>query len=137
MRLEEDRFKPVYSIGEASKKLGIVVPLLRLLERSGLLISARNEYGKRLYSQCDLDYIRALIDLSREYNWTLEEAHQHVSSLKCWEKLECSPEQRRCCPKYQNLKVICWVDRWRECKEEHKDCRECEVYRSLYQLINS
>ncbi len=135
MDTQNDRFKPVYTIGEASKKLGVIVPVLRLLEKSELLLTARNEYGKRYYSQYDIDYIRALIDLSRNKDWSLEEVHQCISGLKCWEKSQCSPQQRSACSKYLHSENPCWAKHGENCSESFDDCRECPVYRSLAEMI--
>jgi len=135
MDTSPDRFKPVYTIGEASKMLGIIVPVLRLLEKSELLLTARDAHGKRFYSQYDIDYIRVLIDLNRNKHWTLAEVHNCISGLKCWEKSQCSPEQRSACSKYLQAENPCWAKHGDNCRESYKDCRECPVYRSLTELI--
>jgi len=133
----DDKHKPVYSIGEASKKLGVIVPLLRMLEKSDLLLTARNEHGKRLYSECDLDYIRALIETGKRKNASIEDFQQSFADLKCWEILECPPERRDICPHYASLGTPCWANKEKMCDEDYETCRDCPVYRSLTELIAS
>ena len=133
----DDKNKPVYSIGEASKKLGVVVPLLRMLEKSDLLLTARNEYGKRLYSECDLDYIRVLIETGKKKNASVEDFQESFAGLKCWEILECPHERTINCPHYSSTGIPCWADRQKLCEEDYDKCRDCPVYRSLAELIAS
>ncbi len=137
MNSHKDRYKPAYSIGEASKRLGVVVPLLRMLEKAEILLTTRNEYGKRLYSECDLDYINALIELGRNENMTIKDIYQTIARIKCWEILNCSEEDRKLCPNYLNMSRPCWTHKKESCDEDFENCRECSVYRSVAELIKS
>jgi len=132
---DDSKYKPVYSIGEASKILGVVVPLLRMLEKSNLLLTARNEPGKRLYSQCALDYIKSLLELGRKNHFTLEDIQRDLNNLKCWEVLACPADKRLNCPHYINPNTFCWSDKSRLCQEETDNCRTCQVYRSLTEFL--
>lgn len=132
---EIDKFEPVYSIGEASKKIGVIVPLLRALENSNVLLTTRNEHGKRLYSECDIDYISAVIRLGRSGNSTLEDIQKNISELKCWELLNCPESKREECPHYKNPHKPCWNEKPLHCGEEVENCRQCNVYRSLSEIL--
>lgn len=134
--MNDDRFEPKHSIGEASKKLGIIVPVLRMLEKSNLVLTARDEFGKRLYSQCDLDYIGSIIDLAKKNGKSVQDIQQSISGLKCWEILECPTVNRDSCSKYKNYQEPCWMKRSDFCEESHDNCRDCQLYRSLADLLS-
>ena len=131
----KDRFEPLYSIGEAAKRLGVVVPLLRNLEKAGIVLSARNEYGKRLYSECDLDYIQTLINASNLREMELEEVYRHLAGQRCWELVKCEPSLREACPQYLNLKAPCWLRTDLSEKEKSFRCHDCPVYRAAPEMI--
>ena len=135
--MEEERYKPLYSIGEAAKILGVVVPFLRILEKTDLILTARNEHGKRLYSQCDMEYIKAILELGKKQRRSIEEIHASIAGFRCWEILECSQEQRQKCPKFMNIDQLCWIRNDIACSESVDKCRSCQVYRSLAQRLQS
>jgi len=122
---------PEYTIGEVAKKLGIVVPLIRMLEKTGLVLSARDEHRKRLYSQCDIDYIDALIKVARSKDYSLEDMNQCIGAIKCWEVIDCPLEVREKCPQYTEFNKPCWVGK--DCPEQEREvvCRECPVYLTI------
>lgn len=130
-----DRNEPIYSIGETAKKLGIIVPALRVLEKVNLLLTARTEYGKRLYSDCDIEYIHAMIILAEEKELTLETLKDEITELNCWEILECEPEIRRNCPQYKNKIQPCWAREDITCDYQASTCYECPVYRAIPQAL--
>jgi hypothetical protein len=127
----EAKDKPIYSIGEASKMLGVVVPFLRLLETTQLLLTSRNEHGKRLYSQCDIEYIRAIIETAKKCRFDIEEIQHNIAGVKCWETLNCPEDKKLQCPHYISPSIQCWSDKTRLCREKAENCRLCEVYKSL------
>lgn len=138
----EDKYQPIYSIGEASKKLVVVVPLLRTLEKAGLVLTARTEHGKRLYSQCDLDYIQSILQLAKRKEFSLEDLHRLIGSIRCWEILECEPSIRNNCPHYLKIQKPCWLEGdcpWveGECPEKGRveHCRDCPVYKSIHENL--
>ena len=131
----DEKYKPIFTIGEAAKQLGVVVPFLRILEKTNLLLTARNEYGKRMYSQCDIEYIRVLLDLGLKRNKSIDEIIRSVEVLRCWEILECEAAERSKCPKYMNINTMCWMRDDVICEGNPDRCRECMVYRSLYELL--
>lgn len=131
----DERYKPIYTIGQAAKQLEVVVPFLRMLEKTNLLLTARSEYGKRLYSQCDIDYIRVLLDLGLKQNKSIDEIIRIIEGLRCWEILECEAAERSNCLKYMNVNAMCWMREDVICEGNPNKCRECTVYRSLYELL--
>lgn len=51
---------PVYTIGAASRLTGIPIWTLRWIERHGLLRPSRTEGRQRLYTDSELDQLRAV-----------------------------------------------------------------------------
>jgi hypothetical protein len=96
------------------------------LEKCDLLLTSRNEYGKRLYSQCDIDYIRALMNLGKTRN--LEQINSLIGGFKCWEIIECSPALRQKCSNYLNVKTPCWARKDLSVEEKEKRCLNCPMY---------
>jgi DNA-binding transcriptional MerR regulator len=129
----DDRHLPKYSIGEAAKMLGVLVPFIRQLEKCDLLLTNRTEYGKRLYSQCDIDYIRALVNLGKTHN--LEQINSMIAGFKCWEIIECSPAMRQECPNYLNIRTPCWARKDLSQEEKEKRCLACPMYRTAMENI--
>ncbi len=132
----EERYQAIYSIGEAAKKLGVVVPFLRSLEKAGILLSARTVHGKRLYSECDLDYIRLMIGSSRLKDMSLEEIHCKLAGQRCWEVVGCDPSVREKCPNYRNLQEPCWLRSDYSLEEKSMRCHDCPVYRAVPDFID-
>jgi MerR family transcriptional regulator, light-induced transcriptional regulator len=70
--------RPVLRIGEVSRRTGVAVPTLRAWERRyGLLAPARTEGGHRLYSEADVDRVRAMQRLLDE-GWSAAAAAREV-----------------------------------------------------------
>ena len=132
-----DRFEPIYSIGEAAKKLGIVVPLLRNLEKAGVLLSARTSHGKRLFSECDLKYLQRLLESVDRLNLDLDDVHRKLAETPCWEILKCEPEIRSACPRYFNYQEPCWMQANLTPEQRSERCHSCPVYRSVSELITN
>ena len=127
----EDNNQTYYSIGEAAKMLGVVVPQLRMLEKSSLVLTARTEHGKRVYTDCDIEYIKILLKLAKKKHFTLHDMNECIGAVRCWEVVNCPPELRLKCSNYLDLSKPCWIDS--ECSDEEKKekCRECKVYSSI------
>lgn len=62
----DDRNMPLYMIGVAARLLGVHPQTLRLYEREGLISPSRTDGNTRLYSQGDIEAIRAIMYLTRE-----------------------------------------------------------------------
>lgn len=131
----EENNQIYYTIGEAAKKLGVVVPQLRMLEKSELVLTARTEHGKRVYTDCDIDYIKALLKLAKKKKFTLNDMNECLGSVRCWEVVHCPPEMRFKCSSYLNLSKPCWIDS--DCSDEEKKekCRDCKVYSGISQNL--
>ncbi|MEX1178770.1 MAG: MerR family transcriptional regulator [Nitriliruptor sp.] len=70
--------RSVLRIGEVSRRTGVAVPTLRAWERRyGLLAPARTEGGHRLYSEQDVDRVRAMMELTAA-GWSASAAARQV-----------------------------------------------------------
>ncbi len=70
--------RSVLRIGEVSRRTGVAVPTLRAWERRyGLLAPARTEGGHRLYSEADIERVRAMQRLLEE-GWSAAAAAREV-----------------------------------------------------------
>jgi MerR family transcriptional regulator, light-induced transcriptional regulator len=70
--------RAVLRIGEVSRRTGVAVPTLRAWERRyGLLEPARTEGGHRLYSQADVERVRAMSRLLDD-GWSAAAAAREV-----------------------------------------------------------
>ncbi|MBC8204538.1 MerR family transcriptional regulator [bacterium] len=127
----KNKHEPIFSIGEAAKALGILVPVLRNLEKANLLITVRTAHGKRLFSQCDIDYIRGLMKHAAKKGVTLEQIMKELNNIKCWEIVECDLEPRHRCPKYNQQGQPCWARSDITCEYQSQNCHECPVYLSI------
>ncbi len=130
-----DKYEPIYTIGEAAKRIGVVVPLLRSLEKAGILLTARDKHGKRLYSECDLDYIHALMNASRLHEMSVEEIHCSLGAQRCWDIVDCPAAVRKNCPRYRNLQEPCWLRKDLSPEDKAMKCHDCPVYRALPEFI--
>ena len=124
-----------YTIGEAAKKLGVIVPLLRMLDKSELVLTARTDHGKRVYTDCHIDYIRALLQLAKKKNFTMDDINECIGAVRCWEVVDCALEIRLKCANYNDSSKPCWVDS--DCSEDEKKdkCRECKVYLNISESL--
>jgi MerR family transcriptional regulator, light-induced transcriptional regulator len=70
--------RAVLRIGEVSRRTGVAVPTLRAWERRyGLLTPDRTEGGHRLYSELDIDRVRAMLRLLDD-GWSAAAAAREV-----------------------------------------------------------
>jgi len=58
MPIEIDRTDPLFTIGVASKLVGLSPKQLRLLEHNEILVPARSDHSRRLYTLEQLDRLR-------------------------------------------------------------------------------
>ena len=50
------------------------------------------------------------------------------SQTRCWQLIDCPPEQREDCPGYQNQDIPCW-QHFRSADEQlNERCLDCEVF---------
>ncbi|MGB9736514.1 MAG: helix-turn-helix domain-containing protein [bacterium] len=73
----------LYSIGEASKKLGLSAPTLRMYEHHGVLIPYKAKSGRRYYSDADIERIKCIKHLIKDVGLNLEGIRRLFALLPC------------------------------------------------------
>ncbi len=92
--------EPIYTIGIAAKLLSVCKDTLRIWEKKSLIKPAR--LGKnRFYSQCDIDRLSYIKDLTQKKRVNLEGVKNILNISRCWDLKQCSPKQRNACPVYK------------------------------------
>jgi len=87
------REKAVYMISVVSEMLGVHPQTLRLYEREGFIRPKRTEGGVRLYSEDDVERVRAVITLTRELGVNLAGVEVILSMREKMENLQHEMEQ--------------------------------------------
>lgn len=90
----------VYTIGVATKLLGVHHRTLRIYEEEGLILPQRDpKNNRRLYSDQDLVWIRCIRQLIHQGGLTVKAIRRLLDLVPCWEIKHCPEEQwRRCLP---------------------------------------
>jgi DNA-binding transcriptional MerR regulator len=75
--------KLYYSIGEIARMFSVNTSLIRFWEKEfPILQPAKNNRGKRLYTQKDIEDIKLIYHLVKERGYTLEGAREFIKSSK-------------------------------------------------------
>jgi len=119
--------KAIYPIGIVSELLNIHPRILRVYEQEGLVKPARRG-GKRFYSNNDLQWLKCLRELLNDEGLNIAGVKKLLTIAPCWEVRKCSKKDRRNCPAILNFPIPCWDLVPRMCKEEGRECSQCEVY---------
>ncbi len=80
-----DIYEPVFNIGIIAKKLGIAVQTVRLYEQEGLIIPFKTETNRRMYSMHDLERLRCIRKMIKEYGINIQGIKRIMSFIPCWE----------------------------------------------------
>ncbi len=122
--------EPIYTPGVAAKKLGISPHTLRLYEAEGLIIPYRTETGRRLYSDLELEKIKAIRDMIQNHGHNFEGIRRLLALAPCWKIRGCDLEQWNQCTDNRTRKRPCWATP-EKCHMQLTSCRLCPVYREL------
>lgn len=82
------RERAVYMISVVAEMLGVHPQTLRLYEREGFIMPKRTEGGVRLYSQDDVERIKAVITLTRDLGVNLAGVEVILSMREKMEHLQ-------------------------------------------------
>lgn len=123
-------YEPVYTIGIASKKLGISPHSFRQYENEGLILSHKTETGRRIYSQMELDKVKCIKKMIQEQGLNFEGIRQLMSMVPCWKLRKCGVKVKKRCYFYERRSKPCWSSE-EKCSHPLPDCRDCDVYRKL------
>ncbi len=118
----------LYSIGEASRKLDLAAPTLRMYEHRGVLIPYKSKTGRRFYSKADLERVKCMRHLIKDVGLNLEGIRRLFSLLPCWEIKPCSKKNRLRCPVYLDSTKPCWMFQSVVCRADRIECKSCRIY---------
>ncbi|MBI4656379.1 MAG: MerR family transcriptional regulator [Elusimicrobia bacterium] len=104
---------PVFSISVVYKLTGVPVRMLREYEKYGLT-RPRRLNGRRLYSQCEIGFIKDIRFYLMNRQMTIKGLKEFYLRSSCWEIKRCGHAG---CPAYGNVKKRCW-----EVTNVHKKC---------------
>jgi MerR family transcriptional regulator, heat shock protein HspR len=110
----KDKDAPLYTMGVAAKLVGTTAQTLRLYEKHGLILPAR-ERRNRLYTENDIKWLRCI----REWIKKL------LDYAPCWEIKDCPDDRRLACTAFTDKGKPCWETT--RCRKE-EDCSSCIVY---------
>ncbi len=118
----------LYSIGQASRKLHLSSPTLRMYEHHGVLIPYKTKSGRRYYSDADIERVRCMRHMIKDVGLNLEGIRRLFALLPCWEIKQCSKKDRELCPVYLDSSKPCWTFKRVTCRKGSMDCKTCEIY---------
>ena len=104
---------PVYPISSAAKLTDVPVRMLREYEARGL-IRPRKVKGRRLFTNCEVGFIKNIRYYLRERQMTIGGLKEFYLRAACWEIKRCNMKQ---CPAYGNYTKQCY-----ELVSRHKKC---------------
>lgn len=119
---------PRHNISTVARVLDVSVEALRLYDRKGLLLVAKNGTGQRLYSDADIDRLKCIRHAITESKISIEGIRRMHSMIPCWKLRSCSMEERSLCPAYKSPNAGCWTYAHKKNACAEIDCRSCEVY---------
>ncbi len=118
----------LYSIGQASEKLKLSAPTLRMYEHHGVLIPYKTKSGRRYYSAADLERVKCMRHMIKDVGLNLEGIRRLFALLPCWEIKPCSKKDRRKCPVYLDSSKPCWTFKKVTCRKDSMECKTCKIY---------
>ena len=124
MDVLKDKDAPLYTMGVAAKLVGTTAQTLRLYEKHGLVLPAR-ERRNRLYTENDIKWLRCIRELIHHKKISIEGIKKLLDYAPCWEIKDCPDERRQVCTAYADKGKPCWETP--RCRKE-EDCTPCVVF---------
>ena len=124
-----DKYEAVMTIGTVAGKLNVSVQTLRLYEQEGLILPAKTNGGRRMYSFHDLERLHCIREMITKHGLNLNGIKQLMSMIPCWEYKGGLDKDCQNCPVYYEAKGPCWTRGDVGPKCQGVDCRDCPVYR--------
>ena len=116
----------MYSIGDAAQLLEIHPQTLRLYDKEGLLLPARQRQW-RFYTPHDVARVNAMRHLIHEAGMSLKGLCRLLGLIPCWDIMGCSTRRKNSCPRAAVRSQPCWSVNG----NERGKCRSCRVYWGL------
>ena len=120
----------MYSIGDAAQLLEIHPQTLRLYDKEGLLLPARQRQW-RFYTPHDVARVNAMRHLIHDAGMSLKGLCRLLGLIPCWDIMGCSTRRKNSCPRAAVRSQPCWsVD-----GNERSKCRSCRVYLGAVEYV--
>jgi MerR family transcriptional regulator/heat shock protein HspR len=120
----KDKDAPRYTMGVAANLVGTTAQTLRLYEKQGLVLPAR-ERRNRLFTENDIKWLRCIRELIHAKKISIEGIKKLLDYAPCWEIKDCSDERRGVCSAFTDKGKPCWETT--KCRKEN-DCTTCVVF---------
>ncbi len=130
MKRDRPSIEPVYTIGVASRILGVSVHSLRQYEREGLLVPHKTSSGHRLYSDLELEKVRCIRHMIHEKGLNFAGIRHLIALVPCFHLRHCPEEIRHKCPMMGDRNAPCWA-KPNTCASPFPSCRHCPVYQGI------
>lgn len=130
-----EKIENEYKISEAAERLQISIHTIRMYEKEGLILPHKNSSNQRIYNEEDIQRIQCIRRAINEAKISIRGLKTLYSMIPCWDIVGCSEEDRKVCPAYISTSKPCWISKGKTTSCAYKDCRECEVYKSLNDCI--
>jgi len=119
-----DKDAPLYTMGVAAKLVGTTAQTLRLYEKHGLILPARQRRN-RLFTENDIKWLRCLRELIHARKISIEGIKKLLDYAPCWEIKNCPDARRNVCTAFTDKEKPCWETT--KCRKE-SDCTACVVF---------
>ena len=120
----------IYTMGVASKKIGISSYTIRQYEHEGLIIINRSEKGQRLLSDVELLKVKNIKRMIKEEGLNFNGIRRLFTLIPCWKLRGCTDKVKNVCKPLKNKIVPCWASDVK-CSDPLPSCRDCPVYKNI------
>ena len=121
---------PIHSVAATARALGVSIHAMRIYEREGLLLPARDAAKHRRYSDVEMRKIDGIRNFLRGLRMNFEAVRRMIALIPCHRMhQDCTRTMRASCEFYQHKDRPCWTYR-NPCQGDAGEaaCRECRVY---------
>ena len=131
-----DSSQPVYTLSIAAQLSGIPTHSIRQYIDRGLLIPYKLDSKRHLFSPNDINRLKNIHILIHDKGLNFAGIRALMAMIPCWALRQCSESDRESCDAYNENSNPCWESsqKGRMCMNE--DCRECDVYKSVSNIVN-
>jgi MerR family transcriptional regulator/heat shock protein HspR len=123
------KYAPVFTIGTVAKMLDVSVQTIRMYEQEGLILPAKTETGRRMYSMQDVERLDCIRKMIVEKGLNIKGIRKLMSLIPCWEFKGGLDDECKNCEAYYDASGPCWSLSNVGAKCSNTNCRECPVYR--------
>lgn len=127
--IKETDYRPVYTIGIASRLTNTSVHAIRMYEKKGIILPHITKSNRRLFSNSDIDRIKCIRKHLDEDGLNIAGIKALLATIPCWLIKPCSKESQKICDAFINVLKPCWEAENKAPECATSDCRKCDVYK--------